>query len=375
MYSLLRIVFKMKTFVTIASILALQGIGFAQQPSAEYQAKKAKGLAAPSPFTEAADKTRELVYEDDLVIGFKPISFQAPVHVLIIPKRRIPTFNDVVDADSLVLGRMMLAAKRIAAKFGIAESGYRLALNTNENAGQSVFHIHLHLLGGMPLGPMVDQTWRKQNSPLPPQNAQEFNLSSLFENGKISGINREVHVIKPISSGSPKQDSVPYLQLSEKANEGLVWLPVEDFQQGTVTVEMRGKDVFQRSFIGIAFHGANDSTYDAVYCRPFNFFAKDSVRRIHAIQYISHPTYTWKKLREERNGEFEKEIVNPPKPDEWLTLQLVVEKTTVKAFINAATTPSLVIEKLNNRTAGKLGIFVADGSGGDFRKVVVVPSK
>jgi diadenosine tetraphosphate (Ap4A) HIT family hydrolase len=364
----------MRIVFFIASILALHGIVVAQQSSAEYQVKKAKGLAAPSPFTETADKTKDLVYEDDAVIGFKPTSLQAPVHVLIVPKRRIPTFNDLTDADSLVLGRMMLAAKRIAAKLGIAESGYRLVLNTNENAGQSVFHIHLHLLGGMPLGPMVDQTWRKQNSPVPLQQAQEFNLSSLFENGKIKGINREVQVIRPASSASQKQDSVPYLQLSEKAGEGLVWLPLDDFQQGTITVEMRGKDVVQRSFIGIAFHGANDTTYDAVYCRPFNFFAKDSVRRIHAIQYISHPTHTWKKLREERNGVFEKEIVNPPKPDEWLTLRLVVEKTTVKAFINAATTASLVIEKLNNRTSGKIGLFVADNSGGDFRKIVVIPS-
>jgi histidine triad (HIT) family protein len=82
---------------------------------------------------------------------------------LIISKCRIFAFNDLTDTDDILLGKMMLAAKWVAEKLGIVESGYRLVLNTNENAGQSVFHIHLHLLGGIPLGPMLDQCWRAQN--------------------------------------------------------------------------------------------------------------------------------------------------------------------------------------------------------------------
>jgi len=134
---------------------------------------------------------------------------------------------------------------------------------------------------------------------------------------------------------------------------------------------MRGKDALQRSFIGIAFHGLNDSTYDAVYCRPFNFFAKDSVRRIHAIQYIAHPFFTWKKLREERNAAFEKEILNPPDPNDWFSLKLVIRGSTIKAYINDLSIPSLVVEKLNNRNDGRVGIFTGDGSGGDFKTVSI----
>jgi hypothetical protein len=136
---------------------------------------------------------------------------------------------------------------------------------------------------------------------------------------------------------------------------------------------MRGKDVLQRSFVGVAFHGLNDTTYDAVYCRPFNFFAKDSVRKIHAIQYISHPIFTWKKLRDERNGVFEKEIINPPNPNDWFTMTLIIDKKSVKAFINQDVKPSLVVEKLNDRQNGKLGIFVGDGAGGDFEKIIIEP--
>jgi hypothetical protein len=135
---------------------------------------------------------------------------------------------------------------------------------------------------------------------------------------------------------------------------------------------MRGKDALQQSFIGIIFHGQNDSTYDAVYCRPFNFLAKDSVRRIHAIQYISHPVFTWRKLREEQNAVFEKEILNPPDPNGWFTMRLVIENTTVKAFINNATIPALIVQKLNHTKRGKVGLFVADGSGGDFKKIKIV---
>ncbi len=134
---------------------------------------------------------------------------------------------------------------------------------------------------------------------------------------------------------------------------------------------MRGKDVLQRSFIGVVFHGLNDSTFDAVYCRPFNFFAKDSVRRIHAIQYISHPDFTWKILRDERNAMFEREIANPPDPNGWFTLKLVIDKNTIKAFINNAEEPSLIVDKLNNRSKGQIGIFTSDGSGGDFKTMKV----
>jgi histidine triad (HIT) family protein len=88
------------------------------------------------------------VYEDDDVIAFRDVNPQAPTHVLVIPRKHIATTNDLEDADAAVVGRMMLAAKKIAADEGFAEQGYRLVLNCNEGAGQTVFHIHMHLLGG-----------------------------------------------------------------------------------------------------------------------------------------------------------------------------------------------------------------------------------
>ncbi len=199
------------------------------------------------------------------------------------------------------------------------------------------------------------------------QKEQKQNLYKLLKRNKLNIINREAKLIDTLSGN--------YIKLSERKGEGMVWLPIKDFKNGTIKIEMRGKNVIQKSFIGIAFHGQNNKNYDAVYCRPFNFFAQDSIKRIHSIQYISHPTYTWKKLREENNAHYEKEIINPPNPNDWFTMTLVVDDKIIKAFVNDAEKPSLIVEKLSNNQNGKIGIFVGDDSGGDFRNINIKHSK
>lgn len=90
-------------------------------------------------------------YEDDEIIAFRDITPQAPVHILIVPKKQIATLNDAVPEDAVLLGRLVLAATQIAAAKGIADNGYRLIMNCNADAGQTVFHVHVHLLGGTKL--------------------------------------------------------------------------------------------------------------------------------------------------------------------------------------------------------------------------------
>lgn len=96
-----------------------------------------------------------IVYQDDLVTAFKDIQPLAPTHILIVPNKVIATMNDLTDADEQIAGRMLLAASRIAAQEGIADSGYRLIVNCNRDGGQEVYHLHMHLLGGRRLGPML----------------------------------------------------------------------------------------------------------------------------------------------------------------------------------------------------------------------------
>lgn len=96
-----------------------------------------------------------ILYEDELVIAFKDINPIAPVHILIVPKREIPTVNDAQPEDELALGRLFTVAARLAAEMGIAEKGYRLMVNCNKDGGQEVFHLHMHLLGGRRMGRML----------------------------------------------------------------------------------------------------------------------------------------------------------------------------------------------------------------------------
>ena len=97
----------------------------------------------------------DIVYEDELVMAFRDIAPQAPVHILIIPKKEIPAVNNVEAADEAALGRLFTVAAKIARDEGIADDGYRLIVNCNEHGGQEVFHLHMHILGGRSLGPML----------------------------------------------------------------------------------------------------------------------------------------------------------------------------------------------------------------------------
>ena len=94
----------------------------------------------------------EIVYETDSILAFKDIAPKAPVHILVIPKKPIPTLNDVVADDAILLGELLHAAAIIAKQSGIDETGYRVVMNCNADAGQTVFHVHAHVLGGRELG-------------------------------------------------------------------------------------------------------------------------------------------------------------------------------------------------------------------------------
>jgi len=97
----------------------------------------------------------DMLYQDEYVTAFRDINPQAPIHVLIIPNRNIPTVNAAEAEDAELLGKLFLVAKKLAKELGIAEQGYRLIVNCNEDGGQDVFHLHMHLLGGRKLGRML----------------------------------------------------------------------------------------------------------------------------------------------------------------------------------------------------------------------------
>lgn len=97
----------------------------------------------------------DILYQDHLVTAFRDINPRAPSHILIIPNKLIPTANDVEAEDEIMMGRLFTVARKLAEKEGVAEDGYRLIVNCNPHGGQEVYHLHMHLLAGRPLGPML----------------------------------------------------------------------------------------------------------------------------------------------------------------------------------------------------------------------------
>lgn len=105
----------------------------------------------------AGELPAAIVYKDERVTAFRDIRPAAPTHILIVPNKPIPTVNDIADADEPLIGHLFTVARDLARQEGIAEQGYRLIVNCNAHGGQEVYHLHLHLLGGKPLGPMLQR--------------------------------------------------------------------------------------------------------------------------------------------------------------------------------------------------------------------------
>ncbi|SJZ88132.1 family 16 glycoside hydrolase [Sediminibacterium ginsengisoli] len=190
------------------------------------------------------------------------------------------------------------------------------------------------------------------------QQFRTYDLAALAGQQKLEVFNRTV--------SSFSEGGQTGIRFSEAPLDGIAWLTGESFSDGIIEVDIKGRDMLQRSFTGIAFHGKDDQHYDAVYFRPFNFRAADSIRRIHAVQYISHPIYTWKLLRDSLNGQFEKAVIPPPEASGWFHVRIEIRYPDVKVFVNGSSTPSLQVKQFSNRRSGKIGLWVGDNSDGYF---------
>jgi hypothetical protein len=199
------------------------------------------------------------------------------------------------------------------------------------------------------------------------ENPFEPSLTKLAEGKGWKVYDRTVSVIEA--------GSVKGVRFDERPGAGVAWIEDYQFANGIVEFDVRGKNVPQKSFVGVAFHGVDALTYDAVYFRPFNFKAEDPDRRGHAVQYVSHPIFTWNKLRNEHPGAYEQPVQSPPDPDGWFHVRIIVESPKVKVFVNGAKEPSLAVDQLSNRKKGLVGIWVGEGSGGDFANLRITSAK
>ena len=131
------------------------------------------------------------------------------------------------------------------------------------------------------------------------------------------------------------------VHLNGKSGDGILWLKSPLFTNGRIELDIKGKDERGKSFVGLAFHILNDTTFDAVYFRPFNF--KNPDRNGHSVQYISHPEFTWFKLRKEHPKQYENPINSAPKPNDWFHVSIIIKYPVVEVFVNNSEKPSLSI--------------------------------
>jgi len=164
------------------------------------------------------------------------------------------------------------------------------------------------------------------------------------------------------------------VRIDERPGNGIAWLEGSKFTEGVIEFDVRGKDVPQRSFVGVAFNGIDDQTWDAVYFRPFNFKNPNPENAGHSVQYVSHPDFTWQKLRAERPNQFEQPVRPVPDPNGWFHARIVVTATRVRVFVDGAAEPCLDVEKLGNRSEGRVGLFLGNNSGGDFAGLKIIPA-
>jgi hypothetical protein len=161
------------------------------------------------------------------------------------------------------------------------------------------------------------------------------------------------------------------IRLTEDLEDGILWLNNIEFTNGTIEFDTRGKDVKQHSFVGIAFHGTDTTTFETVYLRPFNFKAAQEPWKSRAIQYVAKPLFTWQVLREKFPGKYENAIAPAPEPGSWVHVRVVVQGETVTVYINRNSSPSLTVKTLSGIKTGSVGLYVADTSGGDFANLTI----
>lgn len=175
-----------------------------------------------------------------------------------------------------------------------------------------------------------------------------------------------------------REDGKQFVRLKAKgreqgngSNAGVALVDGLEFKQGTIEVDLKGRNVRQQSFLGVTFHALDNKTLETVYFRPFNFKA-DPPFRTRAVQYVSWPENTWEKLRKETPGVYENAVQPIPDPDGWFHARIEVTAQKVTVFVNEAKEPSLVVHRLTDRSAGGVGLWI-DIFDGAFANLKITP--
>jgi hypothetical protein len=159
------------------------------------------------------------------------------------------------------------------------------------------------------------------------------------------------------------------VRLNAAPDAGLAWIAGVMRAEGCLSLEVRGSNEPGRSFVGIAFRGADRDTYDVVYVRPFRFRSDDPALAAHGLQYMSVPDHPWPVLRERSPGIYESSLGSAPDPNDWVHLMVRFRAGRMQAFVNGAPAPRLDLPLLTQRTGGRAALWVGNNSSGAFRNL------
>lgn len=161
----------------------------------------------------------------------------------------------------------------------------------------------------------------------------------------------------PLSGGGTALDAAE--------GDGMMVLQGHDFENFFVEFDVRGEDKQGASFVGLAYNIQPESRYETIYFRPFNFL--NEARKTHSLQYSFEPDYSWSVLREQFPGKYENQLDPAPNPDEWIHVKVTKIDGEISVFVNNESEPSLVVTSLSSDAKGKIGLWVGNGSKGEFR--------
>ncbi|MEL0299262.1 MAG: family 16 glycoside hydrolase [Flavobacteriaceae bacterium] len=190
--------------------------------------------------------------------------------------------------------------------------------------------------------------------------AQNHRIPLALDSTNTEVFNREVSF----------DEGVVYLDV--KPNAGFLWFKGIYFKNGRIELDIKGRDVKVRSFVGVAFHAQDQNTYESVYFRPFNFNSPQM--KTHAVQYISIPGNDWYELRQKYPDKYEAEVVPPPGAEDWFHVSVVVDYPNIKVYVNDAEKPCLEVNQISTTQEGKLGLWLGNNSNGWFKNIRIYPA-
>ena len=193
---------------------------------------------------------------------------------------------------------------------------------------------------------------------------EQITSPEFFSSENFKVFNRNVTVSKD-------ENQKPVVHLDSKPGNGVAWVNNITFNTGIIEFDVKGRNLMQQSFVGIAFHGLDDTTFDVIYFRPFNFQSPDAARKSHSVQYISLPQYDWPVLRQNYPDKYENALSVSIDPESWFHAKVTIAEDNISVYVNNDTKPSLVVKPLTDRTTGKIGFWVGNNSDGDFANLTI----